>query len=63
MVLGPIIGAWVIVGANETYTDLGVVKQVPTPWIFVAAAVIAVLVLIPVAVLRRYPAESSSVES
>jgi hypothetical protein len=63
MVLGPFIGASVIVSANETYTDLGVVKQVPTPWIFAAAAVLAVLVLVPVAVLRRYPAESSTVGS
>lgn len=59
MVVGPFIGASVIVGANETYTDLGVVKQVPTPWIFAAAAVIAVLVLVPVAVLRRYPAQTA----
>ncbi|WP_308491816.1 MFS transporter [Microbacterium terrisoli] len=55
MVAGPFIGAWVIVGANQTYTDLGVVKQVPTPWIFVAAAVVAVLVVIPVLLLRRAP--------
>jgi len=58
MVLGPFIGASVIVGANETYVDLGVVKQVPTPWIFAAAAVVAVLVVIPVAALRRYPADT-----
>ena len=55
MVLGPFIGASVIVGANETYTDLGVVKQVPTPWIFAAAAVVALLVVVPVAMLRRVP--------
>lgn len=53
MVIGPWIGAAVIVGANETYTDLGVVKQVPTPWIFPAAALVAVLIVIPVLVLRR----------
>ncbi len=63
MVLGPFIGASVIVGANETYTDLGVVKQVPTPWIFVAAAVIALVVTVPVAVLRRFPIETSRVGS
>ncbi|WP_051191771.1 MFS transporter [Microbacterium luticocti] len=55
MVAGPFIGASVIVGADETYTDLGVVKQVPTPWIFLAAAVVAVLVVIPVLALRRAP--------
>lgn len=63
MVLGPFIGASVIVGANETYTDLGVVKQVPTPWIFAAAAVVAVLVVVPVAMLRRVPAQTSPVGS
>ncbi|QPZ38675.1 MFS transporter [Paramicrobacterium chengjingii] len=53
MVAGPFIGAAVITGANETYVDLGVVKQVPTPWIFVAAAAVAVFVVIPVALLTR----------
>lgn len=55
MVAGPFLGAAVIVGANETYIDLGIVKQVPTPWIFVAAAVVAVFVVLPVMVLRRRP--------
>ncbi len=63
MVLGPFIGASVIVGANETYTDLGVVKQVPTPWIFAAAAVVALLVVIPVAMLRRVPAAPTPADS
>lgn len=53
MVVGPFIGAAVIIGANETYVDLGVVKQVPTPWMFLVSAAIAVLVIIPVAVLQR----------
>ena len=56
MVLGPFIGAAVIVGANETYVDLGVVKQVPTPWIFAAAAIVAALTVLPMAALRRLPA-------
>ena len=54
MVAGPFIGAAVIVGAAETYVDLGVVKQVPTPWIFPAAAAVAVLVVVPVLLLRRH---------
>jgi len=54
MVAGPFIGAAVIVDAAETYVDLGVVKQVPTPWIFPAAAVVAVLVVVPVLLLRRH---------
>jgi MFS family permease len=53
MVVGPFIGAAVIVGANETFDDLGVIKQVPTPWIFLAAAVVALIALIPIAILRR----------
>ena len=53
MVVGPFVGAAVIVGAAEIYVDLGVVKQVPTPWIFLAAAAVAVLVVVPMLVLRR----------
>ena len=53
MVLGPFIGAAVITGADETYVDLGVVKQVPTPWIFPAAAAVVVLIVIPAILLRR----------
>jgi MFS family permease len=56
MVAGPFLGAAVIVGANETYLDLGIVKQVPTAWIFLAAAVVAVFVVIPVRLLGRVPA-------
>lgn len=54
MVLGPFLGSAVIIGADETYLDLGQVRQVPTPWLFLAAA--AVLVLLPpvVAALRRH---------
>jgi len=57
MVIGPFIGSAVIIGANETYVDLGIVKQVPTPWIFPAAAVVALFVVIPVLALRRLPQE------
>lgn len=53
MVVGPFVGAAVISGAGETYTDLGVVKQVPTPWIFLAAAVILIAVVPVVRALRR----------
>ncbi|MCA0253757.1 MAG: MFS transporter [Actinobacteria bacterium] len=53
MVIGPFIGAAVISGAAETYVELGVVKQVPTAWIFLAAAVVAVLAALPARVLRR----------
>ncbi len=44
MVIGPFIGAAVIRGADEYYEELGQLRQVPTPGIFLAAAVVAVLV-------------------
>ncbi|AYF97613.1 MFS transporter [Protaetiibacter intestinalis] len=51
MVVGPFIGAAVITGAGRSYIDLGVERPVPGAEIFLAAAV--VLVLVPaVAVLR-----------
>ncbi|MEA4944325.1 MAG: MFS transporter [Propionicimonas sp.] len=53
MVIGPFIGAAVISNAAETYVDLGVVKQVPTPWIFIAAAAVAVVSTLPARLLRR----------
>ncbi|MGH1564672.1 MFS transporter [Mumia sp. DW29H23] len=53
MVVGPFIGAAVIASADETYVDLGVVKQVPTPWIFPAAVLVVLLILVPAARLRR----------
>jgi MFS family permease len=60
MVVGPFIGAAVIIGANETYLDLGVVKQVPTPWIFLAAAAILILMVWPVRRLQRRLREKAS---
>lgn len=62
MVVGPFIGAAVITGADETYVDLGVTKLVPTPWIFPAAALVAVLVVVPLRVLRALPAEEPHAE-
>lgn len=53
MVVGPFIGAAVIVGANETYLDLGVLRQVPTPWIFLAAAALLILMIWPVRILQN----------
>lgn len=47
MVVGPFLGAAVITGAAETYVDLGVIKQVPTPWIFPTAAAVAAFVVLP----------------
>lgn len=53
MVIGPAIGAAVITNSGRTYTDLGVAKNVPTPEIFLASAVALLLVIVPVAFLKR----------
>jgi len=53
MVIGPFIGSAVIKGSAETYVDLGVVKNVPTPGIFLAAAIALLVSVIPVIILKR----------
>ena len=53
MVIGPAIGALVIRGADQYYEDLGQLKQVPTAGIFLAAAIVAVLTVVPILALRR----------
>ena len=53
MVIGPYIGAIAIKGSNLTYVELGVEKTVPTPLIFVLAAVVEVFTVIPVLILRK----------
>lgn len=53
MIIGPFIGAAVIKNSNSTYIDLGVVRNVPTPSIFLAAAVVLLLVAIPIFFLKR----------
>ncbi len=53
MIIGPSIGAAVISGSNSTYVELGQVKTVPTPHIYIAAAVILLLVAIPVFFLKN----------
>lgn len=53
MIIGPAIGAAVIRGSDSTYIDLGQVKTVPTPEIYLAAAAVLLLVAVPVALLRR----------
>lgn len=52
MIVGPFIGSAVIRKSGAVYEDLGVVKSVPTPAIFLAAAVCVLLLLLPV--LRLY---------
>ena len=53
MIIGPNIGAAVIRSSESTYIELGQVKSVPTPGIYLTAALILVLCLVPVYVLRR----------
>lgn len=53
MVIGPFIGAAVIRNSASTYVDLGVVKSVPTPSIFLASAAALLLVAIPVTIMKR----------
>ncbi|MGI6607653.1 MAG: MFS transporter [Erysipelotrichaceae bacterium] len=47
MIIGPVIGALVIKNSGNTYVDLGVVKEVPTPAIWLASAIVALLILVP----------------
>ena len=53
MIFGPAICAAVIRGSDSTYVDLGVVKTVPTPSIFLAAAIVLLLILPPVLALKK----------
>ena len=53
MVIGPAIGAAVIRGSDSTYVELGQVKTVPTPGIYLAAAAVLILTVIPIILLRR----------
>ncbi len=52
MIIGPFIGSAIIRNGGAVYEDLGVVKNVPTPAIFLAAAACVLLLLLPV--LRLY---------
>lgn len=53
MIIGPYIGAAVIKNSASTYEELGVIKSVPTPSIFLVAAVLLVLIVVPIMFLRR----------
>lgn len=53
MIIGPAIGAAVIRGNAQTYEELGQLKTVPTPAIFLAAAVVLCLLAVPVRLLMR----------
>lgn len=53
MAAGPYIGAAVIKNSGETYVELGVTKQVPTPWVFIAAGIVLIFSIIPILRLKR----------
>ncbi|MBQ0071990.1 MAG: MFS transporter [Spirochaetales bacterium] len=53
MVIGPYLGAAAIRNSNITYEELGQVKQVPTPLIFLIAAGITLISLIPLLWIQK----------
>ncbi|MBQ7143737.1 MAG: MFS transporter [Oscillospiraceae bacterium] len=63
MVIGPFIGSAVIRNSPETYVELGEVKSVPTPGVFLAAAAVLLLILPPVLALRRRAAGEAGADA
>ena len=57
MVIGPWIGSMVIKGSGRTYTELGVVKDIPTPFMFIPAALL-MLPLFLILIIRTKKEES-----
>lgn len=53
MVAGPFLGSAVIRNGQAVYMELGVTKTVPTPAIFLAAAVVLLLCVVPILLLKR----------
>ena len=53
MIVGPFLGSAVIKSDGAVYEELGVIKSVPTPAIFLAAALAVLLVVLPVWGLYR----------
>ena len=53
MIVGPFLGSFVIKGSSLTYTELGVVKSVPTPRVFLLSFLLTLLSLIPLVFLHR----------
>ena len=61
MIVGPALGAAVIRKSAETYVELGQVKSVPTPGIYLAAAAVLLFAAIPVILLRNREKENQQV--
>ena len=53
MVTGPYLGVLAIRSTGLTYEDLGVVKEVPTPGIFLMAAAVLLLLFAVMALMSR----------
>ena len=53
MIIGPFIGSAVIKNSPLTYMEMGQLKSVPTPGIFLAAAVTLLFVIIPFVALKK----------
>ena len=53
MITGPFIGASVIKNSAYTYVEFGISKNVPTPNIFIAAAAVALVSMIPIGILKK----------
>ena len=53
MVTGPYLGVLAIRSTGMTYDDLGTLKEVPTPGIFLMAAAVLLLIFIVIALLGR----------
>ena len=52
-VTGPFIGSAVIAGSGATYEELGTVKQVPTPDVFIFSGIVLLLIALPLFLLSR----------
>ena len=53
MIVGPHIGSMVIKGSQSTYIELGVEKTMPTPDLFIVAAIIALISILPILYLAK----------
>ena len=54
MIIGPFIGSLIIRGSESgVYEELGVIKQVPIPGIFLGAAVVLLFAVLPILSLKR----------
>lgn len=65
MVTGPYIGAGVITNTGLTYEELGQIKPVPTPEIFLASAIVIVFAFIPIAtflIVRKKKAQKNAAD-